>query len=183
LREAVNFLEPGKTLRKIGPTTFGQMVKAMLNEHFHDLMPDRVRVVGDPAAWSARDRDDDEHDWVLTFKAALGLPAHKAKTNRQGLRNAAVWKQMSETGGYQVDPSCKHLIRGHLGGYRYAKPDLSTGETRGHLEIADTIHTHVCDAEQYAAVEGDHVISDLRGFARQRGPVVNDSEFDVFLGA
>jgi hypothetical protein len=30
-------------LRKIGPTAFGQMCKAMLNEHFFDLKPDRLR--------------------------------------------------------------------------------------------------------------------------------------------
>ncbi|MEC8265013.1 MAG: hypothetical protein VX011_05725, partial [Candidatus Thermoplasmatota archaeon] len=38
--------------------------------------------------------------------------------------------------------------------------------TRGHLEVADTIFTHVCDGEQYAAVEGEHVISDIRGRPR-----------------
>lgn len=184
LREAVSFLDKGKTLRKIGPTAFGQMVKAMMAEHFPDVHPDRVRFVGDPAAWKAKDNEDDERDWIRAFEKALGHKAHKAKTNRQALRHEAIWRVMSDHDGYAVDPDCKHLIRGHLGGYRYRDAEMSGGETRGHLEVADTIYTHVCDAEQYLAVEGEHVISDIRGKQRRAEGtrVRNDSEFDVFRG-
>jgi len=183
LREAVSFLEAGKTLRKIGPTAFGQMVRAMMAEHFPDVDPDRVRFVGDPAAWRAKDNEDDERDWIRAFEKALGHKAHKAKTNREALRQEAIWKAQADHEGYAVDPACKHLIRGHLGGYRYRDADMKDGETRGHLEVADTIYTHVCDAEQYLAVEGEHVISDIRGRPRATGrPIVNDSDFDVFSG-
>ena len=68
LREAVAFLEPGKTLRKIGPTAFGELVRAMLNEHFFDIEPERIRFVGDPAAWRAKDNEDDERDWIRAFE-------------------------------------------------------------------------------------------------------------------
>lgn len=181
LREAVAFLETGKTLRKIGPTAFGQLVRAMLNEHFQDIHPDRIRFIGDPAAWRARDNEDDERDWIRAFEKGLGAKAHKAKTNKASLRNEAIWRAQAEHDGYAVDPVCKHLIRGHLGGYRYQKAEMRDSETRGHLTIADTIFTHVCDGEQYAAVEGEHVISDIRGRARGTGrPLVNDSGFDVF---
>jgi hypothetical protein len=146
----------------------------MLAEHFPDVHPDRIRVVGDPAAWRARDNEDDERDWIRAFEKALGLKAHKAKTNKQALRHEAIWRAMAEHGGYAVDPSCKHLIRGHLGGYRYKDADLT---------VADTIFTHVCDGEQYLAVEGEHVISDIRGRPRgMPGPIINDSDFDVFRG-
>jgi hypothetical protein len=183
LREAVSFLEPGKTLRKIGPTAFGQMVRAMLAEHFPDVDPDRIRLVGDPAAWRAKDNEDDDRDWIRAFEKAVGLKAHRAKTNKQALRHEAIWRAQAEHDGYAVDPACKHLIRGHLGGYRYKDADMSGGETRGHLTVADTIFTHVCDAEQYGAVEGEHVISDIRGRPRSSGaPIVNDSDFDVFTG-
>lgn len=183
LREAVAFLEAGKTLRKIGPTAFGQLVRAMLNEHFQDIHPDRIRFIGDPAAWRARDNEDDERDWIRAFEKGLGAKAHKAKTNKASLRNEAIWRAQAEHDGYVVDPACKHLIRGHLGGYRYKDAEMRDGETRGHLVIADTIFTHVCDAEQYAAVEGEHVISDIRGRARRGGgEVFNDSGFDVFRG-
>lgn len=183
LREAVSFLQAGKVLRKIGPTAFGQMVKAMLAEHFPDVHPDRIRLVGDPAAWRARDNEDSERDWIRAFEKAVGLKAHKAKTNKQGLRHEAIWRAQADHDGYAVDPACKHLIRGHLGGYRYRDADMKDGETRGHLEVADTIYTHVCDAEQYGAVEGEHVISDIRGLPRKTGREYrNDSDFDVFEG-
>lgn len=185
LREAVSFLEAGKTLRKIGPRVFGDMVRAMLAEHFPDVEPHRLRFVGDPAAWRAKDNEDDERDWIRAFENGLGHRVHKAKTNRQALRHEAIWRAQGEHDGYAVDPACKHLIRGHLGGYRYRDADLKGGETRGHLEVADTIHTHVCDAEQYAAVEGEHVISDIRGRPRREGGarIINDSDFDVFSGS
>lgn len=186
LREAVAFLEHGRILRKIGPTAFGQLVRSMLAEHFPDVDPDRIRFVGDPAAWSAKDRDDSEHDWILAFQKALGHRVHKAKTNKEGLRHEAIWRAQADHDGYAVDPACKHLIRGHLGGYRYREATIAgtVGEQRGHLQVADTIHTHVCDAEQYLAVEGEHVISDIRGKPRRdRARVVtNDSGFDVLRG-
>lgn len=186
LREAVSFLEHGKTLRKIGPRAFGQMVRAMLSEHFPDVAPERIRFVGDPAAWRAKDNEDDERDWIRAFEAALGCRVNKAKTNRAALRNEAIWKAQADHDGYAVDPECKHLIRGHLGGYRYRDAEMGANksETRGHLEVADTIYTHVCDAEQYGAVEGEHVIADIRGRPRSTGQaIINDSNFDVFSGS
>jgi hypothetical protein len=183
LREAVAFLEPGKTLRKIGPTAFGQLVRAMISDHFPDIHPMRLRFVGDPAAWRARDNEDSERDWIRAFQKALGQRVYKAKSNKQALRHEAVWRAMAEYDGYAVDSACKHLIRGHLGGYRYQDADMRDGETRGHLRVADTIYTHVADAEQYAAIEGDHIISDIRGVARRRREVQLDDAFDVLRGA
>lgn len=180
LREVVNFREDGK-LAKIGAKAFGQSLKAAINEHFPDLHPDMVRVVCDPAAWKASDNEDEQMDWVRIVKAELGLPIFKAKSNKPALRNEAIWSAMSERGGYAVDESCKHLIRGHLGGYRYQKAEMSEGEKRGHLTIADTVYTHVCDAEQYGALEGDRIISDLRGLPVQAGNFQLDDGFDVFV--
>jgi hypothetical protein len=183
LRELVQMREDGKTLMKIGPSAFGRMLKAAINEHFPDLRPEGIRVVCDPAAFAAGDRVDNEMDWVLAVRKELGLPIFRAKSNRQQLRNEAIWRAMAEDGGYAVDRSCKHLIRGHLGGYHYRKAEISDGEVRGHLEIADTIHTHVCDAEQYGALEGEHVIADIRGKGRREGRrIVNDSQYDVLGG-
>lgn len=183
LREAVMFREDSKTLAKIGPTAAGAMVRTMIADSFPELNPDDLRVVADPAAWAADDRADHEMDWIRAFSKGLGHKVRKAKSNKATLRNEAIWRAMGEVDGYAVDPACKHLIRGHLGGYHYRKAEISDGETRGHLEIADTIHTHVCDAEQYAALEGEHVIADIRGLPRGRPrAIVNDSEFDVFGG-
>lgn len=182
LREAVMFREDGRTLAKIGPTAAGQMVRTMISDNFPELEPDMLRVVADPAAWTASDRADHEMDWILAFQKGLGHQVRKAKTNKASLRNEAIWRAMGERDGYAVDPACKHLIRGHLGGYHYDKGERSEGEVRGHLSIADTQHTHVCDAEQYAALEGEHVIADIRGRPRQLAEVQNVSDFDVFSG-
>jgi len=152
----------------------------MIAENFPELHPEMLRIVADPAAWSAADRADTEMDWVRAFEAGLGHKVRKAKTNVASLRNEAIWRAMDLRNHYAVDPSCKHLIRGHLGGYRYQKGEMSEGEKRGHLTIADTQFTHVCDAEQYAAVEGEHVIADIRGKPRRKRRVTVDSDFDVF---
>jgi hypothetical protein len=182
LAETVIMREEGKTLAKVGPTAFGKMVKQTLADRFPDADPSLIRVRCDPAAFAADDREDAEMDWVLAFQKALGIKVRKAKSNRQALRLEGVHRAMAERDGYQIDPSCKHLIRAHLGGYHYRKAEIADGETRGHLEIADTIFTHVADAEQYAALEGEGVIADIRGKSRRRGPVTNDSGFDVHAG-
>jgi hypothetical protein len=187
LRERVFMREDGKALEKIGPTAFGQALRAMLNDHFPDVGPNGVRFVCDPAAFAAGDRLDNEMDWIRAVEKVLGAKIHKAKSNSPQLRNEAIWQPMAKRGGYAVDPSCKHLIRAHLGGYHFRKAETAatgTGaELRGHLEIADTIYTHVADAEQYGALEGDHVISDIRGRGRREGrAVLNESQYDVLGG-
>lgn len=169
-------------LLKVGPTAFAKRVKQMLTDKFPGITPDMIRVVADPAAFAANDRADQEHDWLLAFQKELGLKVHRAKSNSAGLRNQAIWSALDVRDGYMVDPACRHLIKGHSGGYRYAKAEMGTGEVRSSPEIADTIYTHVCDAEQYAALEGEHVIGDLRGKERRRRPVTNDSDFDVHQG-
>lgn len=184
LREAVFFREDGKTLAKIGPSAFGERVRQMINDEFPDLDPKMLRILGDPAAWAAKDREDNEHDWVLAFQKSLGHRVHKAKSNSQAIRHEAIHLAMGQRDGYAVDPACKHLIRGHLGGYHFRKAEMADGETRGNLEVAETIHTHVCDAEQYAALEGEFVIGDILGKPRRdrRQPIRNDSDFDFLRG-
>jgi hypothetical protein len=89
--------EDGKTLMSIGPSAFGKMLKAAVNEHFPDLTPNMIRVVCDPAAFAAGDREDNEHDWVLAVRKALGLPIFRAKSNSPQLRNEAIWRPWSKS--------------------------------------------------------------------------------------
>jgi hypothetical protein len=183
LGEVALVKEEGKAMRKLGPTAFGQRVKAEMLELFGDLRPDQVRVVADPAAFAADDREDNEQDWLLAFQSALGFKVHKAKSNRQELRCEVVRRAQAERGGYLIHRRCKHLIRAHSGGYHYKKAEISDRETRGHLEIADTIYTHVADAEQYAALEGEHVVGDIRGKPRREGRKVTvESDYNMFGG-
>ncbi|WP_068090915.1 hypothetical protein [Novosphingobium rosa] len=181
LGEVVNLAPDGKSLLKVGPTAFGKKCRNFLMERFPGLHPDQIRVVGDPAMFAANDREDDEQDWRLAFQKALGFPVFRAKSNRQGLRNEAIWRAHKERGGYRVDPCCRTLIKAHVGGYRYAKQTLSTGETKANLEIAETIYHNVADAEQYAALEGENVIAEIRGHvgnAQRKVTVVTD--YDPF---
>lgn len=185
-REVVNLdrAKKGKLL-KMGPTAFGKKVRAAALEHFPGVTADDVRLVADPAAFAADDREDNEHDWILACQAAIGLGTiRRAKSNREALRQEAIWKAQAERDGYHVNQACSHLIKAHSGGYRYQKSQLATGETRGSMEVADTIFTHVIDAEQYAALEGEHVITKIRGREPRGGGrrVVNDSDFDVLRG-
>lgn len=184
LDEVVLKAEVGQHLRKVGPTAFGKMVRQRLLERFPDIRADQIRVVLDPAAFAAADREDSELDWVLPFQEALGFKAHRAKSNSEQLRLEAVRRAQAENGGYQVDKRCKHLIAAHAGGYHYRKTDTQDGETKSSPEIADTIYTHVCDAEQYAALEGEHVVNDIRGRPR-RAPgtrVTIDSGYNELRG-
>ncbi|PNU05817.1 hypothetical protein [Novosphingobium guangzhouense] len=185
LGEVVNLAPGGKGLLKVGPTAFGKKVRQALLDQFPGITAEDVKLVGDPAMFAAADRTDGEQDWRKAVEVALDFGRiHKAKSNRQLLRNTAIWNAQGEQDGYYIDPRCKHLIKAHIGGYRYQKAELGTGETRGELEIAETIYTHVADAEQYAALEGEHVISDIRGQPRGGGhAVVNESDFDVFSGS
>jgi hypothetical protein len=187
LRECVFMREDGKALEKIGPTAFGKALKAMLAQNFPDLGAHAVRFVADPAAFAAGDRLDNEMDWIRAVEKVLGAKIHRAKSNSPQLRNEAIWQAQDKRDGYAIDPSCKHLIRAHLGGYHYRKAEMAASATgvehRGHLEIADTIYTHVADAEQYGALEGQHVVAELRGRnPSQRRTIVNDSNYDILGG-
>lgn len=183
LGEVVNLAPGGKHLLKVGPTAFGRRLRQFILDTFPGIEPENIRLVGDPAMFAANDREDGEGDWRRACQKAIGLgPIHRAKSNRQQLRNTAIWNAQGEQDGYYIDPGCRMLIKAHSGGYRYQKAEMSTGETRGALEIAETIYTHIADAEQYAALEGEHVISDIRGRPRTPGPVKVVSDYNELEG-
>jgi hypothetical protein len=184
LREVVNRDRKGGIVAW-SAETFGKMVRQAIIERFPGIREDQIRLVCDPSAFKGKDAPRDERDWVMACKNAIGFgPIHKAKSNAASLRNEAIWKAQAAQDGYFIDPSCKHLIKAHLGGYRYEKHTLGTGEEKGALVIANTIYTHVADGEQYAALEGEHVVADIRGQARRpRGERVrNVSSYDELRG-
>jgi len=165
--------------------TFGKMVRLALIERFPGIREEQIRMVCDPSAFKGANAARDERDWVQACKNAIDMgPIHKAKSNSPSLRNEAIWKAQAGQGGYFIDPSCKHLIKAHSGGYRYEKSTLGTGEEKGALVIANTVYTHVADAEQYAALEGEHVVANIRGQrTRPAGTRVrNDSGYDELRG-
>ncbi len=183
LGEVVNRSRDGKQLLTWSGETFGKMVRLAILERFPGIREDQIRFVCDPAAFKGKDSPQDARDWVKAVRNAINMgPIHKAKSQSPSLRNEAIWKAQATQDGYYADPDCKHLIKGHAGGYRYEKSTLQTGEEKGKVPIANTIHQHVCEAEQYAALEGEHVISDIRGRPRTEGGglVVVDGNYDEF---
>ena len=175
-----NMAPNGKELLKVGAATFGKMCRNYLLEKFTGIRPDDLRVVGDPAMFAASDKPTDEYDWRLSFQSALGFMVHRAKTNKAALRNETIWKAMKEVRGYQIDASARLLIKAHAGGYRYSKTENVHGETKGNLVIADTIYHNFADAEQYAAMEGEFTISDVRGRPRAPQQFQFKTDYDVF---
>jgi hypothetical protein len=159
LDETVFFGKNDQTLAKIGPTAFGKAIAQKLRDRFPDLRAHEVIIVADPAAFSASDRADQEFDWVMTVQAQLpkGMIIRPARTNSPVLRQDAVRKYQCEIDGYLIDPCCHTLIAAQLGGYHFAKADLSNNEKRGHIEVANTNFTHIADAEQYFALEGGDI--------------------------
>lgn len=165
LAEVVFAKKDGKSLEKIGPTAFGKAVNQLLQDRFPDIRPSMVRFVADPAAFAADDRADQEHDWVLAVQKQLprGSRIRKAKSNSPTLRQDAVNMRLLQVDGFLIDPSCTMLIGALLGGYHYAKDTTGENETKGHLEIANTIYTHIADANQYGEMEADNTVSQIRG--------------------
>lgn len=186
--EVVNRSRDGKSIVGWSAETFGKMVKQRLLERFPGIQPHQVRFVCDPAAFKGKDSPKDVIDWVRSVKNAINMgPIHKAKSNSPALRNEAIWKAQGSIdsytdGEYYIDPSCTTLIKGHSGGYRYEKSTLGTGEEKGDVPIANTIYTHICDGEQYAALEGENVIADIRGEQRRAAPIKIDSDYNELEG-
>lgn len=168
LAEVVFVKKDGRNLEKVGGTAFGRAVAQKLADRFPGIQPSMIVARADPAAFPAKDTPPEAFEWILQVQAQMpkGVRIRPAKSNSPELRQESVRKAQNDNDGYLVDPSCTHLISGHLGGYHFANDNLRDGETKGHTTVADTIHTHVCDAEQYGAMEGENVINILRGKKR-----------------
>lgn len=182
LGELVNLDDRGRKLVKVSGQTFGKRLRQKVLERCPGIQANQVRFVADPAAFNASDREENDYDWIKAVEGELGFPIYMAKSNSLSLRHEAVWQAQDERDGYAIDPSCKHLIKAHMGGYHYAKAENSSGEAKGHLAVADTIYTHIADGEQYAALEGENVVLELHGHTpRPAGSaVVNDSDYNIF---
>lgn len=108
-----------------------------------------VLVVTDPAA---RQRAQTDERSVVDIFIAAGFRTRPAHTNSIVGRVAAVDyflnRQADEKPALLVDPSCKVLIQGLAGLYRYR-----INKAGEHGETPEkNIYSHVCEALQYAAV-------------------------------
>ena len=165
LAEVAFFKKDGRTLEKVGPEAFGKALAQKLRDRFPGIHPDDMIIKADPAAFPAPDNKNPHSDWPKLVQAQLpkGMKIKRAKSNSPDIRQAAVKKGMIETGGLLIDPSCTSLIGAYLGGYHFAKSETGDNEEKGNVPVANTVFTHIADADEYGAMEGDNTLSALRG--------------------
>lgn len=115
---------------------------------------------GDPAGNQASQADELT---CLRQLEMLGIPTMPARTNDFLPRRQSVIDRLMRTidgkPAFIVDPSCKMLRRGFLGGYRFERVQVS-GEERFRDKPAKNMFSHVHDALQYNVMLVDSVTSE-----------------------
>jgi hypothetical protein len=100
-----------------------------------------IRVVADPAAFAASDRQDNEHDWLLAFQKALGL----ASTARSRTAGVAQRGDLAGAAGARRLCGRSELQAPDQGPSRRlslpeSSAEIATGEAKGHLAIRHDLH-------------------------------------------
>ncbi len=112
----------------------------------------RIEAVGDPAG-VARSATDEKS--CFEELEELGLFTEPASTNKFLPRRDAVGffleRNTAAGPGIIYDPSCKLLIKGKRGGYRYERLQV-TGESRFKDKPVKDKFSHPADAEQYGCL-------------------------------
>jgi hypothetical protein len=138
----------------MGAVNFAQELRRKISAEY----PNRpLRGWGDPAG-EGRSQVDERTPFAVVQEA--GLPVDAAPTNDVRRRLEAVsglLKRLSMSGdpALVIDPRCKVLRKGFMGGYCRARVKVS-GDERFHDEPVKNAFSHVHDALQYLAVgEGE----------------------------
>lgn len=130
-------------------TLYMNAILPLLNSEFSGY---RLEAVGDPSGVSRSDTDEKS---CFEELEDMGLFTEPASTNKFLPRRDAVGfflERMTGAGpGIIYDPSCKMLIKGKRGGYRYERLQVS-GETRFKDRPVKDKYSHPADAEQYACL-------------------------------
>lgn len=108
---------------------------------------------GDPAGAA---KGQGEETSCMDIQAEEGIPTQEAPTNDPAARQDAVIRFLKSTidgqPGYLLSPKCTYLRRGFLGGYRYAKLNVSGDERykeapeKNRFSHPHDAHQHVCQA-------------------------------------
>ncbi len=157
----VNQLLPSGQLRTLdelytenmGARQFGRdKVKPYLANNFSGY---EVFHTGDPSG--NRKSEADEIWAIQILKDKVGINVTPAKTNMITPRTDAVKSYLTKLAagggpGYLLSSKCKRLKKGFLGGYCFARVQVSGGEEIYRDEPKKNIYSHVHDAQQYAAM-------------------------------
>lgn len=136
-------------LDEIAPAnvTFEEFVTEMLvpklRERFRGIP---VQVYGDPAGAS---RNSLSSKTVYEILRERGIAAVPARTNDLLLRRDAVTYFLERQNGFLLDPRCRILREGFLGGYRFAK---QSGRQTSDPKPEKNEFSHIHDALQYVAL-------------------------------
>jgi hypothetical protein len=111
-----------------------------------------VVIIGDPAGTQRAQTDERS---VFDMIRAAGFTVRPARTNSLAARIASVETlldtQVDGQPRHLIDPSCKMLIKGLRGGYRYKvrKDDEMVSQPEKNK------YSHICDGHQYACLHVD----------------------------
>lgn len=160
----------------MGAVRFAEVLSAKLNRDYPQFS--LARAVGDPSGDSRAQTDERT---VFDILRAAGLPFEPAATNDLALRLDAVAAPLRRLvdgeAGLVLDPRCRTLRKGMMGGYRYRRLSLP-GER--FCETPDKNgFSHVCDAAQYLNLglgQGDLL---LRRRPRRVMTLRGDADYDV----
>jgi hypothetical protein len=118
-----------------------------------------ILSVGDPAG--AQRAQGDDTITCLGILKGLGIPTEPASTNDFLPRRQAVIDRLTRMSDGEpailIDPSCKMLIKGFRGGYKFEKVQVSGSEDRFKEVPAKNKFSHIADALQYACLFVDGV--------------------------
>lgn len=141
----------------IGPTGFGQMLRAKMNNDFPNVPTSLVRFFADPASFDGGSKDGKDPAWVVTCSKALRSPIGRpSKNNQLTPRLEAVRVPMRATidgqPGWLLSPKCKTIRKGYNSHYRYKLVQVAAGESVINKAEPEKNHwSHVANADEYAA--------------------------------
>lgn len=131
-------------------------VKPALTNAFQGM---RIISRCDPAG---NQRAQTDETTCVQILGSLGIPTEVAPTNDYLPRREAVLKllqrRIGDESGLLLDPSCRTLREGFLGGYQYARIQAS-GEERYRDQPEKSFYSHIAEALQYVCLSMDSSFS------------------------
>jgi len=138
----------------MGALRFGQQLGMLLRGPKYQGM--ETHMWGDPTGDNRAQTDETTPFQILE---GIGLSAMPAPSNDPVLRREAIANRMSRLDrgrpAFLISPTCKILRKGLMGGYKYRRLKVS-GDEKYHDVPDKNMYSHVCEAQQYAALgEGE----------------------------
>tara|TARA_R110000744_G_scaffold216216_2_gene334997 strand:- start:7516 stop:8895 length:1380 start_codon:yes stop_codon:yes gene_type:complete len=124
-----------------------KFIQDYVKPHLNELYPGMpVRVVGDPAGWAKTQINELCCADVLTQNniTSVKAPTNDPEMRIEGVERVLV-RQLDGKPYFIIDPSCKMIIRGFNGGYKYKRRTDGTYDPK---PMKDK-YSHLADAVQY----------------------------------